>query len=217
MTKSISQLLTDLPVVEPAPSSQATQKDVTTTGAIASELKASMLCDEAGMLLARVRTGEREETLRHAETIIRHIAALCADFDLDLIEVLPTETCSQCERPAVEHRTYNGRRLCVLCIDERIAKRLASRPPEPLTRTACLDRARELVSSTREATYGAPAIAFRRIAALWSTALATPIAPHQVAICMMLLKVARLAENPEHADSWVDAAGYAACGAEVAR
>jgi hypothetical protein len=31
-----------------------------------------------------------------------------------------------------------------------------------------------------------------------------------------LLKIARLRANPTHRDSWVDLAGYAACGYEVA-
>ena len=31
-----------------------------------------------------------------------------------------------------------------------------------------------------------------------------------------VLKVARLMETPKHEDSWVDIAGYGACGAEVA-
>lgn len=36
----------------------------------------------------------------------------------------------------------------------------------------------------------------------------------QVNLCT-LLKIARLANNPEHMDSWVDLAGYAACGGEI--
>jgi len=38
--------------------------------------------------------------------------------------------------------------------------------------------------------------------------------PHDVALMMALLKIARLKGNPIHGDSWVDLAGYAACGAE---
>jgi hypothetical protein len=34
---------------------------------------------------------------------------------------------------------------------------------------------------------------------------------------MALMKIARLATNPAHEDSWVDLAGYAACGASVAK
>lgn len=37
-----------------------------------------------------------------------------------------------------------------------------------------------------------------------------------VAILMALMKIARLIESPNHMDSWVDLAGYAACGARCA-
>jgi len=33
---------------------------------------------------------------------------------------------------------------------------------------------------------------------------------------MNLLKLARIKTSPEHADHWIDIAGYAACGGEVA-
>ena len=36
-----------------------------------------------------------------------------------------------------------------------------------------------------------------------------------VGIMMMLVKVARLMENPHHQDSWVDIAGYSAITAEA--
>ena len=50
-----------------------------------------------------------------------------------------------------------------------------------------------------------------RIAALWSTLLDHPVTPVQVAMCMTALKLSRLMETPDHADSAVDIAGYAAC------
>jgi hypothetical protein len=50
-----------------------------------------------------------------------------------------------------------------------------------------------------------------RIAALWSTLLEHPVTPVQVAMCMTALKLARLMETPNHEDSAVDIAGYAAC------
>lgn len=37
-----------------------------------------------------------------------------------------------------------------------------------------------------------------------------------VALCMAELKIARAATNETHMDSWVDLAGYAACGGEIA-
>ena len=46
--------------------------------------------------------------------------------------------------------------------------------------------------------------------------LPVDIEPEDVAIMMGMLKIARLASNPQHMDSWVDLAGYAACGGEIA-
>ena len=56
----------------------------------------------------------------------------------------------------------------------------------------------------------------QRIASLWSVVLGQDVTPEQVALCMTCLKVARLIETPDHADSWIDIAGYGACGAEIA-
>jgi len=46
--------------------------------------------------------------------------------------------------------------------------------------------------------------------------LGQSVTPEQVVLCMTCLKVARLMETPDHEDSWVDIAGYGACGAEIA-
>lgn len=56
----------------------------------------------------------------------------------------------------------------------------------------------------------------QRIASLWSVVLGRDISPEQVVLCMTCVKVARLIQTPDHEDSWVDIAGYGACGAEVA-
>ena len=44
----------------------------------------------------------------------------------------------------------------------------------------------------------------------------TVFSAYDVAVMMALLKIARISENPQHMDSWVDLAGYAACGGEIA-
>ena len=43
-----------------------------------------------------------------------------------------------------------------------------------------------------------------------------PVALHDVAAMMALLKVARIRHSPDKRDSWCDLAGYAACGFDVA-
>jgi len=40
--------------------------------------------------------------------------------------------------------------------------------------------------------------------------------PTDVAQMMVLMKIARLENSPTHMDSWIDVAGYAACGGELA-
>ena len=67
--------------------------------------------------------------------------------------------------------------------------------------------------------YGAPENSFSLIADLWSDYLSTKngaieLMPADVANMMILLKVARNAQGNKE-DTWVDIAGYAACGAEV--
>lgn len=97
--------------------------------------------------------------------------------------------------------------------------------PEPWTREKVLAEAKRCVCGERDQSYGGPEDSFRLIAKLWEPYVKekivpkeTPvdIEPEDVAIMMGLLKVARLASNPEHMDSWVDLAGYAACGGEIA-
>ena len=71
------------------------------------------------------------------------------------------------------------------------------------------------VLEERRDDYGDPAEQFRAIAARWSITLGTPITPSQVALCMIDLKLARLAYDPGHIDSMVDVIGYAALLREV--
>ena len=53
------------------------------------------------------------------------------------------------------------------------------------------------------------------IAARWSLTLGRPVTPEQVVLCMIDLKLARLAADPLHRDSLVDVIGYAALLPEV--
>jgi hypothetical protein len=57
---------------------------------------------------------------------------------------------------------------------------------------------------------------FGRIAAYWSAHLDTHVTTADVAVMMGLLKLARLKPAPHHEDSWVDLAGYADLGGEMA-
>jgi hypothetical protein len=79
-------------------------------------------------------------------------------------------------------------------------------------RAEVLTMAESLVNGDRNAQYGDPRQDFRRTADMWSAYLGVPIAMHDVAAMMALLKVSRIRWSPGKLDSWVDLAGYAACG-----
>ena len=71
------------------------------------------------------------------------------------------------------------------------------------------------VLEERRDEYGEAADQFKAIAARWSITLGMPVSPAQVALCMIDLKLARLAYDPRHVDSIVDVIGYAALLREV--
>ena len=75
-----------------------------------------------------------------------------------------------------------------------------------------LDAAKAAVTGPRLQDYGEPAENFARIADYWSTYLGREIQGHDVAMMMVLLKVARGVGE----DTCVDAAGYAALAYQVA-
>lgn len=75
------------------------------------------------------------------------------------------------------------------------------------------------ILDVRGADYGDPVANHERIAALWSAFLGFEVSAHDVAVCMILVKVSRLASSPGHVDSLVDIDGYAriaaVCGGGV--
>lgn len=83
-----------------------------------------------------------------------------------------------------------------------------------MTRKEVLDAATAAVCGDRDEVHGRPEDTFPRIANLWSAYLAEPITPKDVAMMMVLLKVARVQNGVQHDDNYVDIAGYAACAAE---
>ena len=89
-------------------------------------------------------------------------------------------------------------------------------PEEPTLRQRVLDGAAKAVLQDRNNTYGSPEQSFKRIAAYWSILFGIDVEPWQVAEALILLKVTRIDSSPQHLDNWVDTAGYAACGAELA-
>ena len=85
-----------------------------------------------------------------------------------------------------------------------------------MNRSECLDKAKEIVNGARQENYGRPEKNFKQIAIYWSIYLDHDVSATDVALMMVLMKLARLQNKPDHDDSWVDIAGYAANGAELA-
>jgi hypothetical protein len=96
---------------------------------------------------------------------------------------------------------------------------------KPSVRAQTLDEAKRLVTGDRNAQYGPPTQDFSRTADLL-TALGYGLTDHEgvihalqpsdIATIMVALKLSRLMHSRGKRDSWVDLAGYAACGAECA-
>jgi Domain of unknown function (DUF6378) len=71
------------------------------------------------------------------------------------------------------------------------------------------------VVARRRGTYGQQCDLFEHVARRWSLVLGVKVTPAQAMLCLIDLKVARLAHDPQHLDSITDIAGYAGCLAEV--
>jgi Domain of unknown function (DUF6378)/Domain of unknown function (DUF4406) len=93
-------------------------------------------------------------------------------------------------------------------------------PPES-ERASLLDEAKSLVCGDRNNSYGPPTQDFERSAnSLNAYGYRGPdgrlLKAHDIAIMVMSVKISRLMWTPGKRDSWVDIAGYAACGIECA-
>lgn len=84
-----------------------------------------------------------------------------------------------------------------------------------LRRESVLERALDLINGDRAEVYGDALEMHRRIAAGWSEILGVEVKPHEVALCMCWLKLARIVETPDHEDSFVDLSAYAALAGEI--
>ena len=79
-----------------------------------------------------------------------------------------------------------------------------------------LQRAASIVAERRR-TYGDPVASMEAVARRWSVTLGHEVTPAQVVLCLIDLKLVRLAHDPSHHDSLADVAGYAAVLREVSR
>ena len=88
------------------------------------------------------------------------------------------------------------------------------------TREGALTEATKLTCGNRDKAYGPPFENLNRIANLFKAYMGdrpvSSITSADVAAFNVLTKLSRVATNPTHRDSWVDAAAYAAIGLECA-
>ncbi len=84
-------------------------------------------------------------------------------------------------------------------------------------RKPILEEAHEVIYGDRECTYGDPGKNLRTIASMWSAYLDKEVTYRDVCNMMVLMKVARLKNTPDHRDSLVDIAGYTALQDRVNR
>lgn len=84
-----------------------------------------------------------------------------------------------------------------------------------MSRDDVLDKAKECVSGQRQQDYGAPEDNFSLIAKFWSAYRGIEFDAVDVAMMMSLLKIVRISSGHGTQDSFIDLAGYAACGGEI--
>jgi len=84
-----------------------------------------------------------------------------------------------------------------------------------MKREEILEKADRLINGDREEEYGDPYESFQHIADMWTVYLQHKVTPVNVATMMVLLKTCRSMNSPDHTDSYVDMAGYAALAGEM--
>lgn len=111
-----------------------------------------------------------------------------------------------------------------LYIDERAPEDCRQKGPVELekdVKVVLADEAKNIVAGARRSAYGKPEQNFERIARFWQAYFENTgrgdakITARDVSPLMRLMKEARLAETPNHRDSFVDLIGYTLTGAEV--
>lgn len=126
----------------------------------------------------------------------------CKYFGRDSIEY----PCTECKGTATPNTAAYTDRLDMY---EPVCK------PTPSKRATILHEAEKCICGQREQDYGSPESNFGIIANLWTDYLDAEVTALDVAMMMCLLKIARIKNGGGTGDSFVDLAGYAACGGEI--
>ena len=87
-----------------------------------------------------------------------------------------------------------------------------------VSRGVILDKAKTLTTVDRRKEHGDALDNFETTAAYWNTHLGiNQITPHDVAIMMSMLKMARMRQKDDNIDNYVDICGYMALGGEISQ
>jgi hypothetical protein len=90
-----------------------------------------------------------------------------------------------------------------------------------MNRTEILQTANEYITKDRAATHGRAEDSFAQIAAAWTwwlnDRLSAPVTAYDVAMMMVLFKLARAKGNPTNSENPVDGCGYLAIAGEIAQ
>jgi len=109
---------------------------------------------------------------------------------------------------------------------DKLTAELSQPPERPAVtgtdrRRAAIKEVEGCVCKDRQNTYSDAEDNFSQTASIWTVQLSRKLLPgvsldaSDVAALMIGLKLARTAANPGHRDNWIDAAGYAVCGAGI--
>ena len=112
------------------------------------------------------------------------------------------------------HMGYETDKPCVESHETPVGETQGKEVVTDETQPTILEEAAKCVTGPRRRDYGTPDENFSLIASLWSVQLKHEVTPMQVAMCLILLKVARQANSPKR-DNLVDIAGYAQCASEL--
>lgn len=122
-----------------------------------------------------------------------------------------TNTWQHVRQDMVEEAASQGHTLLTGKLDQ---------PESP--RSVILDEAKRITTKDRNQIAGEPQDNFQRIADLWNTYLSNrrvgrdaPIEGWETAIMMVLMKVARIQNSPDHYDHFLDMVGYSATAWEA--
>ena len=185
--------------------------------------KAATALKFAASALNHAEQGMSLRATSDIQSAIAAFALVLQDFGVQLCTVLPTTRCNVCGRAAIEYAVSSNLVTCILCAHRRLEESAQfARDEVTGERDAAASRLGVLQAAVsavhdRGDKHGSPCVTFPRIAQMWNVLLGeSRFTAVDVALCLAALKLIRASVNPEHSDNWVDVAGYAACGSEVA-